>query len=56
MILEKSNIIHRIEASSKNYFQINVYFVVEDDDDGERHDVLDRAGEQSVPDPMLDPE
>lgn len=56
MILEKEKIASHIKTLSKNYFQINVNFVVEHDDDNERHDVLDRAGDQSVPDPVLDPE
>lgn len=42
-----------ISKTFKYYLKINVYFIVEDNDDSKRPDILDSAGEQRVPDPVL---
>ena len=36
-----------------SHLEVNVYFIVEDDNHGQRKDVLDSAGEQGVPDSVL---
>ena len=36
-----------------SHLEVNIYFIVEDDNHGQRQDVLDSAGEQSVPDPVM---
>ena len=33
-----------------SHLEVNIYFIVEDDNHGQRQDVLDSAGEQGVPD------
>ena len=36
-----------------SHLEVNIYFIVEDDNHGQRQDVLDSTGEQSVPDPVM---
>ena len=36
-----------------SHLEVNIYFIVEDDNHGQRQDVLDSAGEQGVPDSVL---
>ena len=33
--------------------EVNIYFIVEDENHDQRQDVLDSAGEQSVPDSVM---
>ena len=42
-----------IRLFNYNYLKINNNFVVEDNDNCKRHEVLDSAGEQRVPDSVL---
>ena len=53
MVLENLNVEYVQYNTANDNLKINVYFVVEDNDDYKRRDILDSAGEQCVPYPVL---
>ena len=54
MVLYFDVVIHiNSDYPSISHLQIYIDLVVQDNNNCQRHDVLDHAGEQSVPDPVL---